>query len=120
MRWAILLLSIWTSLMMMSFDVSNLDAVRTNYSKMVSDKDLCKRTIAELENLKNPSATHIAYLGAAQSIWANHIFSPLSKLKTFNKGKENIEKAIKMEPFDIELRFIRLSIQKKCTFFFRL
>lgn len=96
---------------MTSFDVGTLDKVRINYTKVVSDKELCEKMISELTELQNNSATHLAYLGGLQTIQANHVFSPISKLKTFNKGKKNIEQAIKSETENAELRFIRLSIQ---------
>ena len=60
---------------------------------------------------------HLAYLGAFQTIWANHVFNPFSKLKTFNKGKRNIDKAIKLSPNNVEIIFIRYSIQKNSPAF---
>lgn len=91
--------------------------VRSNYSKVVSNRALCERMIGELMESKNNSATHLGYLGGLQTIWANHVFSPISKLKTFREGKKNIEKAIKKEPENVELRFIRLSVQKNAPSF---
>lgn len=101
----------------MGFDPIDLDEVRTNYDKLPSDKGLCERMIAELMETKNSSATHLAYLGGAQTIWANHVFSPLRKLNTFKEGKKNIERAIEKEPHTMELRFIRLSVQKNAPSF---
>lgn len=101
----------------MSFNATGLDVVRANYNKLVSDKELCEKMIVELAELKNNSATHLAYLGGLQAILANHVVSPISKLHTFKEGKKNIEQAIKKEPDNIELRFIRLSVQKKAPSF---
>lgn len=101
----------------MSFNATGLDVVRANYNKLVSDKELCEKIIAELTETKNNSATHMAYLGGLQTIWANHVFSPISKLNTFKEGKKNIEQAIKKEPDNVELRFIRLSVQKNAPSF---
>ncbi|SEH84225.1 hypothetical protein SAMN02927937_01722 [Paenimyroides aquimaris] len=100
-----------------SFNTTSLDTVRANYSKVVSDKELCEKMIAELAEAKNNSATHLAYLGALLTIWANHVFNPISKLNTFKEGKKNIEQAIKKEPANVELRFIRLSVQKNAPSF---
>lgn len=102
---------------MLFFNVCILDEVRVNYNKLVSDKELCKKMILELEEAKNNSATHLGYLGGLQTIWANHVFSPISKLNTFKQGKKNIEQAIKKEPNNVELRFIRLSVQKNAPAF---
>lgn len=100
-----------------SFDTTGLATVRANYSKVVSDKELCETMIEELAKKKNSSSTHLAYLGALQTIWANHVFNPISKLNTFKEGKKNIEQAIKKEPTNVELRFIRLSVQKNAPSF---
>lgn len=102
---------------LINFNGTDLDVVRANYNKLVSDKELCEKMIADLDKAKNNSATHLAYLGALQTIWANHIFSPVSKLGTFKEGKKNIEQAIKKEPSNVELRFIRLSVQKNAPSF---
>ncbi|UAY51244.1 hypothetical protein [Ferruginibacter albus] len=99
------------------FNSNILDEVRTNYGKFASDKEMCERMITELSKTKNNSATHLAYLGALQTIWAKHVFSPISKLNTFKKGKTNIETAIGKEPGNVELRFIRLSVQKNAPSF---
>jgi len=94
-----------------------LEEVRKNYSEMASNEELCKRAIANLTETKDNSATHLGYLGGLQTIWANHVFSPINKIKTFNNGKNNIEQAIKKEPSNVELRFIRLSVQKNAPYF---
>ena len=112
-----LLLSVFCLFAMPEVRADVLDEVWKNYSKMASNEGLCKTAIANLSETKKHSATHLGYLGGLQTIWANHVFSPMSKLNTFNKGKKNIEQAIKKEPNNVELRFIRLSVQKNAPSF---
>ena len=88
----------------------DLEYVRRSYEPAVKDEKLCQTLIEQLSK-ETGNAVFLGYLGAYQTIWANHTSSPLSKLNTFNKGKKNIEKALKMAPDNIELHFIRLSIQ---------
>lgn len=90
--------------------------VRQSYEQAVKNKKLCKTLIEQLSK-ETGNVVFLGYLGAFQTIWANHTGSPLAKLNTFNKGKKNIEQALKMAPGDIELRFIRLSIQVNCPDF---
>ncbi len=104
-------------LMNFSFNNSDLNEVRSSYSKAVLDKKLCEKMIEELELSKQKSAIALAYLGAYQTIWANHVFNPLSKLATFKKGKNNIELAISKEPENVEIRYIRFSVQKNAPSF---
>lgn len=104
-------------LMNVSFNNSDLNEVRSSYSKAVLDKKLCEKMIEELELSKEKSVIALAYLGAYQTIWANHVFNPLSKLATFKNGKNNIELAISKEPENVEIRYIRLSVQKNSPSF---
>lgn len=94
----------------------DLNYIRANYNKAVSDKILCAQIIQDLK-LKKDEPVYMGYLGGFQAIWANHVFSPVTKLKVFNQGKEHIENAIKQDPENIELRFIRLSVQKNAPSF---
>jgi len=107
-------------LMMLMFSsilfAQNIDTYRNNYMRSVEDKSICKNMIDELtKHQKKPIFK--AYLGAYQTIWANHAVNPISKLNTFNKGKSNIEDAIKLDPKNIEIRFLRYSIQVKAPKF---
>ena len=100
-----------------SFDGIGLNEIRTNYTKIVSDKDLCHKMISDLQKITHKSPIHRAYLGGLQTIWARHVFSPISKLNTFKEGKKNIEQAIENDPKNLEIRFIRLSVQKNAPSF---
>lgn len=90
----------------------DLNYIRNNYEKAVYSETLCRALIEEL-SVSESKPIYIAYLGAFQSIWATHTSNPFNKLNTFNKGKSNIEQAVKAEPNNVEIRFIRYSIQIK-------
>lgn len=90
----------------------NIDEIRKNYQKAVYDKEICKEMISKFEKNEN-HGINLAYFGAFQSIWAKHSNNPIQKLKSFNKGKDNIDKAIKQQPNHLESRLIRYSIQKE-------
>ena len=94
----------------------SLDKVRHHYPLAVKDKSICRSMILALES-QLESNVHLAYLGAFQTIWANHTFNPVDKLSTFNKGKKNIDAAARLSPTDVEIIFIRHSVQKNCPWF---
>lgn len=94
----------------------DLESIRANYKKAVSDKKICLTMIERLSTDKE-SSVHLSYLGAFQMIWAKHITNPISKLKTFNKGKKNIDHAVMVEPSNLEIRILRLSVQKNSPAF---
>ena len=59
----------------------------------------------------NESTISLAYLGLCEAMMAEHLFLPTSKIGSFNKGKQKVEQAIKNDPENLELRYIRLLIQ---------
>lgn len=96
------------------------EAFRIQYEKAIEDEDTCKMLIEQfkIKEKKNElKSVELAYLGALETIWAKHVFNPFSKLKTFKKGKEKIEAAIKQAPNDIEIYYLRLSVQKNAPSF---
>ncbi len=93
----------------------NVERIRADYTKAFFDKKICAKNIAELKANTN-APIFLGYLGGFQTIWANHIVNPFLKLKTFNQGKKNIEEAIRQDTGNVELRYIRLSVQKNAPF----
>lgn len=107
------------ALPLMSFTSSShadLDDVRSNFARAENEREVCKEMMQYLE--KGPVSTlATAYLGGYQAIWAEHVFSPWTKLKTFRTGTANIDRAIALDGNNAELRFVRLSIQLNCPLF---
>lgn len=91
-----------------SAQLSN-EQLRNRYASLANNANLCKNTINELTGELQPLQQ--AYLGASQTIWAKHAFSPLTKLKSFKKGTKNIDAAVQKSPNDIEIRMLRYSVQ---------
>lgn len=89
----------------------NLDEIRSNYTIALFEKSICIKMIKVLSTQKS-QAIYLGYLGGFQTIMAKHYSNPFSKLKTFNQGKANIESAILKDNKDVELKYIRYSVQK--------
>lgn len=103
-------------LLVHSVNAVNLDYIRLHYSDAVKDKDLCQSLIKVLKR-EQSNNVYLAYLGGLQTIWANHTVNPYSKLRSFNEGRKNIEKAVNNEPGNPEIRFVRLLVQKNAPAF---
>jgi hypothetical protein len=94
----------------------DLEKVRNNFCVAASNKTICQAMLTGLPQ-GDPTSTSRAYLGGFQAIWASHVFNPIKKMETFNKGKANIEQAVTEDPSNVEIRFVRLSIQTHCPWF---
>ena len=84
--------------------------LRSNYPKALNDKQICYDMITFLSK-QNLNTIEKGYYGAYLVISANHTWNPIDKLNTFKKGKIELENAIKQDSKNVELRFLRLSIQ---------
>jgi len=58
-----------------------------------------------------------AYHAAGEMTMATHEFWPPKKLEHFNSGKWKLEAAIKKHPKNVEMRYIRYSVQQGSPFF---
>lgn len=97
-------------------NAQDINSLRKNLVLAVDDKSVCENMINALLKNKN-SPVEQSYLGAYQTIWAKHVINPLSKLSTFKKGTKNIDQAVATDPEQIEIRFIRYSVQKNAPKF---
>ncbi|SKB83394.1 hypothetical protein SAMN05660841_02586 [Sphingobacterium nematocida] len=88
----------------------NLNDVRKDFNKGVKDQDLCEKHLDVLEKHAKTSVEK-GYEAAFHMFMAKHTGNPIKKMSYFNGGKKMLEKQIKIDPNNIELRFIRLCIQ---------
>ena len=66
-----------------------------------------------LSEANEDNALLLGYKGAAQMMMAKHVINPLSKMSHFSKGKKAFSKAIEDQPSNVELRFLRFSVQSE-------
>jgi hypothetical protein len=53
----------------------------------------------------------MAYLGSAQAIRARHSFNPYNKVTYLKSGLKTLETAVRSSPQDLEIRFLRFSLE---------
>lgn len=89
----------------------DLQSVRDLYQKAPSSEEQTLKLISLL-NVSGINATLQGYKGASTMIMAKHVFNPYSKIQYFNNGKVILEKAIQSDKNNIELRYLRYTIQR--------
>ncbi|HQS05312.1 MAG: hypothetical protein B7X86_00670 [Sphingobacteriales bacterium 17-39-43] len=97
---------------MSSAKTPEIEDVRVLFHKAESSQKVCVELIELLEpyNDKN-NALFLGYRGSANMMMAKHLINPFSKLSYFKKGKLMLEKAIQFDQKNVELRFLRYTIQ---------
>ncbi len=92
--------------------VPEIEDIRLLFHKAGSSQKVCVELIDLLEpyNDKN-NALFLGYKASATMLMAKHLINPFSKLSYFKKGKVMLEKAIQFDQNNVELRFLRYTIQ---------
>jgi uncharacterized protein YehS (DUF1456 family) len=85
--------------------------LRQIYAKAPSKETDCKQMLKMLEKVNDQQPLLYGYKGCATMIMAKHSFNPMNKLSYFKRGKNMLEHAISKDSNNIELRYLRLSIQ---------
>ena len=95
-----------------SANVPVIKEVRIMLHNATSNEEACTKMIsllAPFNETNNPLL--FGYRGGATMLMAKHAFNPFSKLSYFKKGKLMLESAINADHTNVELRFLRYTIQ---------
>lgn len=92
---------------------TSLDSLRTYYFDEWVGKCGAEKLVAYTDGIDEEASPLIkAYRGAGLATTSNCTSWPLSKLSRFREGKGLLEEAVSIEPENLEVRFLRYTIQK--------
>ncbi len=95
-----------------------LSDVRQLYRQAGSSKNDARRLQQLLSKVdSNSSPLLYCYKGASEMIQAKYALNPMNKLARFSSGKSWISRAESRDTSDIEMRFIRFSVQSNLPAF---
>lgn len=107
------------SFVFISTDV-DITEVRRDYKNAVISKAIAFELNSKLEVIsKNDAKVFVAYKGAVISITAKYKSSNKLKSSTFKSGVSLIEYAVENDADNIEVRFVRLSVQQNSPRFLK-
>ena len=91
--------------------VPDLKKIREDYIASINDSEKAEVLCSQLQAIKNPDALIMAYLGSAQAIKAKHAWNPVNKMSFLKQGFNTINQAVAKDPNQLEVRFLRFSLQ---------
>lgn len=91
-----------------------IESLRKEYYKLNTDSAACAKLFAKVSKA-NPSDNLISgYKGAITASMANFAKNKTEKIQLFNSGKKLLEQSIAADTGNVELRFLRFTIQSNC------
>jgi hypothetical protein len=92
-----------------------IEEIRSHFEKGSESMEYAEKLKSLTSNKKTP--LHKAYYGMSYALMAKHSNGPFKKLELVKKGMDFINTAVKEEPNNIEIRFLRFSIESKAPSF---
>lgn len=96
---------------------SDISQIRDKYHLAIYDEKIANALDAELRTMEGGESIFQGYQGAVKMLLAKFAFMPSTKYSLFTNGKVLLEKAVLASPSDLELRYLRLSIQQNAPAF---
>jgi hypothetical protein len=90
----------------------SLIVLRSEFSRSVKEEGPCKALYEKMNrDPETGNAVWVAYHGVVTISMARFTVNPVRRYHYFKEGKKLIEKSVAMEPLNVEVRFLRLSVQ---------
>lgn len=95
-------------------NVIPLQDIRKWYIEALQSEKNADVALEKIDNIiltNQNNAQLIGYKGAIMGIKAKHAFNPVSKIGYLNQSKDYLSSAIKLDPKNAEIRFLRFSME---------
>lgn len=96
---------------------SEITKIRGLYDRAAAEEVAAEKLRELTKNSSHEDPLLYGYKGAAHMMMAKHVANPFKKLSHFNKGKDIFSEAIQAAPENVELRFLRFSVQAEAPGF---
>ncbi|MNK46755.1 hypothetical protein D3C87_655450 [compost metagenome] len=85
--------------------------LKANMVKAIESSKLTDSLFKSLDKLSNKTALITGYTGTLEALKAKHSWNPYNKIKFVSRSLKTMKKAIEMDKEDMEIRFMRFSIE---------
>jgi hypothetical protein len=92
-------------------DIPDPKVLRKQLLVALERRSLTDSLYKELASAANKSPINVCYLGVVQALKAKHAWNPYFKVKFLNDSEKTLQTAVSREPDNIEIRFMRFSIE---------
>lgn len=106
----LLFLLLWSGFVVANEQV-DLRQLRQRYYAAVQSASVTDKLYAELKKQAKPSPVILAYVGSLEALKAKHAYNPYYKIQFLKAADQTMRRAVKADPDNVEIRFLRYSYQ---------
>jgi len=92
-------------------DEPNLKSIRKQLREAINDSKTTDSLYKSLSSIKNRTGIIDGFIAGVQALKAKHAWNPYSKIKYLKNCEKTFEQAIEVDPHNIEIRFMRFSVE---------
>ncbi|TCD10724.1 hypothetical protein EZ449_07490 [Pedobacter frigidisoli] len=111
LRFLFLLLFATVQICSAQLSPKEISVLKTDLIKAVENSKLTDSIYDKLNKLPNKNALVTAYCGTLEALKAKHSWNPYNKIKYVKVSLKTMQKAINMDKENMEIRFMRFSIE---------
>lgn len=89
----------------------DVQSIRKTMVLAVDDERMTDSLFRKLQSIKTKEPLVLAYIATLEGLKAKHSWNPYSKLKHIRQASKLIQKAVDADPDNVEIRFMRFSMQ---------
>ncbi len=90
---------------------AEMSVLKTQMVRAVDHARLTDSLFTSLDRMPDKTALLLAYTGTLEALRAKHAWNPYNKMKFVSRAMKTMGKAVSMEPENMEIRFMRFSIE---------
>lgn len=91
--------------------LEEMEKIKQAMVKAVESQSVTDSLYSKLTGKKSDNALIIAYIGTLEALKAKHSWNPYQKVRFVSLSQKTMAKAISLEPYNLQIRFMRFSIQ---------
>lgn len=111
MKQLLLVLLLFGSSLSFANEQFDLRQLRQRYYAAVASSSVTEKLYAELKKQQRPSPVILAYVGSLEALKAKHALNPYYKIQYLKEADQTMRQAVKADPKNVEIRFLRYSYQ---------
>ena len=111
------MIQVFSLILVLNVIQSDISSIRKAFKAAIYSREETTKLLDELKYITEDEPLKFAYKGATHALFAHYQVNPYSKLESVKKGSAMLDDAVIVASGNIEIRYLRYSIEKNLPSF---